>query len=95
LFKTIYVEFVLLRTCQRRHPIKDPIISPMGIGAGLEEYRAPMEHPNKIPNGDWGGFEAHFGNWIWGWGWPPHSKLAPLPFLLISDNTYSHSLSRP
>nr|GEW63624.1 DNA helicase [Tanacetum cinerariifolium] len=51
-----------------------PIRSPIGIGAGLEEYLAPMERPDKIPIGDRDGFGAWFANWVWGWmvAAPPH-----------------------
>ncbi|GJX92820.1 hypothetical protein Tco_0347406 [Tanacetum coccineum] len=30
----------------------------MGVVADLGEHLAPMKRPDKIPNGDWGGFGA-------------------------------------
>ena len=62
----------------KRRTDKNPNEDRSGFGGAS---RAPVERPDKIPNGDQGEFRAWFANRVSGWGWPPRPKPAQLPFL--------------
>nr|GEV73761.1 reverse transcriptase domain-containing protein [Tanacetum cinerariifolium] len=77
-----------------------PIRSPTRIGAGLREHFASMKPPNKIPNGDQGGFEAWFAKRVWGWrvAAPPHCHsydgIQSSCYLKMSGNKDHHRQGR-
>nr|GEU40172.1 hypothetical protein [Tanacetum cinerariifolium] len=58
-----------------------PIRSLTGIGVGLGEHLAPIEHSNKIPLGIGEGLGRGLLIGFGDEGWPPRSKPAPLLFL--------------